>query len=182
MDRGAWRATVHGVAKSWARPSTAHIYAHRERETQETEREPEGQGQRGETLPIRPAVGHACATKMTLKGRSDQALRGACMCHKYDPEGTFRPGAPAMFLGCRENQETKDRYINTYINNKPLANITDVCHVQVRGHPGNFSSAPPNITNGFFVLLCHLFLPNADKKNILEKQLLMDSDKWFPVV
>ena len=33
-----------------------------------------------------------------------------------------------------------------------------------------------------FVLLCHLFLPNAEKKNILEKQLLMDSDKWFPVV
>ena len=101
---------------------------------------------------------------------------------KTTPEGTFRPGAPEMYLGCRENQETKDRYINTYINNNPLANITDVRHVQVRGHPGNFSSTPPNVTNGFFVLLCHLFLPNADKKNILEKQLLMDSDKWFPVV
>ena len=22
MDRGAWRATVHGVAKTWTRPST----------------------------------------------------------------------------------------------------------------------------------------------------------------
>ena len=84
MDRGAWRATVHGVTKSWARQSTAHIYAHTERETQETEREPEGQGQRGEALPIRPAVGHVCATKMTLKGRSDQALRGACVCPKDD--------------------------------------------------------------------------------------------------
>ena len=58
----------------------------------------------------------------------------------------FRPGAPATYRGCRENQETKDRYINTYINNKALANTTDVCHVQVRGHPGNFSSAPPTGT------------------------------------
>ena len=26
MDRGAWRATVHGVAKSWTRLSTAHPF------------------------------------------------------------------------------------------------------------------------------------------------------------
>ena len=30
MDRGAWRATVHGVAKSWARLST-HIHTTRTR-------------------------------------------------------------------------------------------------------------------------------------------------------
>ena len=27
MDRGAWRATVHGVAKSWARLTTEDMYS-----------------------------------------------------------------------------------------------------------------------------------------------------------
>ena len=29
MDRGAWWATVHGVAKSWARLSDSHFHFHR---------------------------------------------------------------------------------------------------------------------------------------------------------
>lgn len=37
------------------------------------------------------------------------------------------------------------------------------------------------MTNGSLVLPCHPVLPNGDKENILEKQLLMDSDKWLPV-
>lgn len=39
-----------------------------------------------------------------------------------------------------------------------------------------------NMTNSFLVVSCHLFLPNGDKENILEKHLLMNSDKWFPVI
>ena len=28
MDRGAWRATVHGVAKSWTQLSSQHFHFH----------------------------------------------------------------------------------------------------------------------------------------------------------
>ena len=28
MDRGAWRATVHGVTKSWTQPSNTHTHTH----------------------------------------------------------------------------------------------------------------------------------------------------------
>lgn len=46
----------------------------------------------------------------------------------------------------------------------------NVYHKQVHGRPGKFSFSAWNITNSFLVLLCHLFLPNADKENSLEKQ------------
>ena len=28
MVRGAWRATVHGVAKSWTQPNDSHTHTH----------------------------------------------------------------------------------------------------------------------------------------------------------
>ena len=58
MDRGAWRATVHGVAES---DMTEHRFIYIERETQETKRQ--RQRERKSVYRALHAVGHDCALK-----------------------------------------------------------------------------------------------------------------------
>lgn len=63
-----------------------------------------------------------------------------------------------------------------------LASPANACHQINVVTQEQFSCSAWNMTNSFLVLLCHLFLPKGDKENILEKELLMDSVKWLPVV
>lgn len=62
-----------------------------------------------------------------------------------------------------------------------LLNPTNVMSQKSTATQEPSSPSAWNMTNSFLVVPCHLFIPNGDKENILEKQLLMDGDKWFPV-
>ena len=42
MVRGAWRATVHGVAKSWTQPNDSHTHTHSDLEVTNHRREEKG--------------------------------------------------------------------------------------------------------------------------------------------